>query len=83
MQPASSPKPRQKPKILTAHRHIFSVNALHAHLNRNAAVGQKENEKLCEYQNPPFEISKLPGNAPVQICHHFVTFVTKLNRINC
>jgi hypothetical protein len=26
--PAPSPKPRQKPKILTAHRDIFSVNAL-------------------------------------------------------
>ena len=28
MEPAPSPKPRQKPKILTAHRYIFSVNAL-------------------------------------------------------
>jgi hypothetical protein len=26
--PAPSPKPRQKPKILAAHRYIFSVNAL-------------------------------------------------------
>jgi hypothetical protein len=26
--PAPSLKPRQKPKILTAHRYIFSVNAL-------------------------------------------------------
>jgi hypothetical protein len=26
--PAPSPKPRQPPKILAAHRHIFSVNAL-------------------------------------------------------
>jgi hypothetical protein len=25
--PAPSPKPRQKPKILAAHRYIFSVNA--------------------------------------------------------
>jgi hypothetical protein len=27
-EPAPSPKPRQKPKILAAHRYIFSVNAL-------------------------------------------------------
>jgi hypothetical protein len=26
IKPAPSPKPRQKPKILAAHRHIFSVN---------------------------------------------------------
>src|ERR1700751_3884595 len=26
--PAPSPKPRQKPKILAAHRYIFSINAL-------------------------------------------------------
>jgi hypothetical protein len=26
--PAPSPKPRQKSKILAAHRYIFSVNAL-------------------------------------------------------
>jgi hypothetical protein len=26
--PALSPKPRQKPKFLAAHRYIFSVNAL-------------------------------------------------------
>ena len=28
MEPAPSPKPCQKPKILAAHRYIFSVNAL-------------------------------------------------------
>ena len=28
LEPAPSPKPRQKPKILAAHRYIFSVNAL-------------------------------------------------------
>jgi len=27
MEPAPSPKPCQKPKILAAHRYIFSVNA--------------------------------------------------------
>jgi len=27
--PAPSPKPRQKPKILAAHRYIFYVNALY------------------------------------------------------
>jgi hypothetical protein len=32
MEPAPSPKPRQKLKILTAHRHIFSVNALLPHI---------------------------------------------------
>jgi hypothetical protein len=32
--PAPSPKPRQKPKILAAHRYIFSVNALDAVLQQ-------------------------------------------------
>ena|ERR1700733_10621696 len=34
LQPAPSPKPCQKPKILAAHRHIFSVNALTQHEHR-------------------------------------------------
>jgi hypothetical protein len=32
LQPAPSPKPRQKPKILAAHRYIFSVNAPARHI---------------------------------------------------
>jgi hypothetical protein len=32
--PAPSPKPRQKPKILAAHRYIFSVNALNPNGNK-------------------------------------------------
>src|SRR6185437_11453682 len=38
--PAPSPKPRQKPKILAAHRYIFSVNAL---ANRHKPGGPLEN----------------------------------------
>src|SRR3984957_16435231 len=36
--PAPSPKPRQTPKSLAAHRYIFSVNALSAGLARVAIV---------------------------------------------
>jgi hypothetical protein len=39
--PAPSPKPRQKPKFLAAHRYIFSVNALAAIRRGNTRV------KIC------------------------------------
>jgi hypothetical protein len=35
--PAPSPKPCQKPKILAAHRYIFSVNALAKNILSRAA----------------------------------------------
>ena len=50
--PAPSPKPRQKPKILAAHRYIFSVNALVPRPlwgRHHAALGAEQGrEDVCE-----------------------------------
>jgi len=43
--PAPSPKPRQKPKILAAHRYIFSVNALVEHTLEDEGYGKTTNRK--------------------------------------
>jgi hypothetical protein len=49
MEPAPSPKPCQKPKILAAHRCIFSVNALgcaKAQWERGGAESQPQRQEL-------------------------------------
>jgi hypothetical protein len=50
--PAPSPKPRQKLKILAAHRYIFSVNAL-GNRKRQGMNGSGSGEEIIPLPNIP------------------------------